>query len=100
MYRILQILSDAEVAECRRIAAEAQFVDGRASNPHSSAKHNEQAVSKQASELLQQALTRSDEFIQFALPVAIAPPMLARYKPGMNYGAHADSAFIPLPGAI
>jgi PKHD-type hydroxylase len=29
----------------------------------------------------------------------MAPPMMARYKPGMEYGAHADSAFIPLPGA-
>jgi PKHD-type hydroxylase len=100
MYRILQILTDAEVAECRRIAADAHFVDGRTSNPHSSAKHNEQTTSKEASELLKEALTRSSDFMQFALPVAIALPMLARYKPGMNYGAHADSAFIPLPGGI
>ena len=30
---------------------------------------------------------------------AMAPPMMTRYKPGMKYGAHADAAFIQLPGA-
>jgi PKHD-type hydroxylase len=103
MYRILQVLTDAEIAECRRIAAEAKFVDGKISNPQSTAKKNEQlhepAAYKQSSELLKQALTRSPGFIEFAFPVAMAPPMMARYKPGMEYGAHADSAFIPLPGA-
>ena len=103
MYRILQILTDAEIAECRAIAADAPFVDGKISNPQSLAKKNEQlhepAAYKKSSELLKQALTRSPEFIEFALPVAMAAPMMARYGPGMEYGAHADSAFIPLPGA-
>ena len=42
MYRVLQILTPDEVAECRRIAAAAPFVDGRISNPHNKAKQNEQ----------------------------------------------------------
>ena len=42
MYRILQVLTDAEIAECRAIAAKAQFVDGKISNPQSMAKKNEQ----------------------------------------------------------
>jgi PKHD-type hydroxylase len=42
MCRILQLLTDAEIAECRRIAAAAQFVDGRITNPHMQAKQNEQ----------------------------------------------------------
>ena len=36
---------------------------------------------------------------EFAFPVAIAPPMMTRYKPGMKIGVHADAAFIQLPGA-
>jgi PKHD-type hydroxylase len=103
MYRILQILDEAEIQELRRIAASAQFIDGRISNPHNIAKQNEQlhepAAYKQSSELLKQALTRAPEFLEFAFPVAMAPPMMTRYKPGMKYGAHADAAFIPLPGA-
>ncbi len=42
MYRILPILSDAEISECKRIAASTPFVDGRISNPHNTAKQNEQ----------------------------------------------------------
>jgi len=101
MYRILKLLTDAEVAECRRIAAEAPFVDGRISNPHNKAKINEQLHDPQAyqksSQLLLSAFGRSEEFREFAFPVAIAPPLITRYHPGMRYGAHADAAFIPLP---
>lgn len=101
MYRVLPILTDAEVAECRRIASAAPFVDGRISNPHNKAKQNEQlhdqAAYQKSSQLLQQAYARSQEFHEFAFPVRIAPPMMTRYKPGMKYGAHADSAFIQLP---
>jgi PKHD-type hydroxylase len=103
MYRVLPILTDAEIAECRRIAAATPFVDGRISNPHNTAKQNEQlhdpAAYQKSSDILKQAMTRTPEFIEFAFPVAMAPPMMTRYKPGMKYGAHADAAFIQLPGA-
>jgi PKHD-type hydroxylase len=103
MYRILKILSDAEIAECRRIAASTPFVDGRITNPHNTAKQNEQLHDPQAyqksSELLKGALARSTEFMEFAFPVLLAPPLITRYKPGMKYGAHADAAFLQLPGA-
>ena len=102
MYRILNILTDAEVGECRRIAANAPFVDGRITNPHNKTKVNEQLHDPQAyqksSQLLMQAFGRSDEFREFAFPVLIAPPLITRYHPGMHYGAHADAAFIQLPG--
>src|SRR5690349_11395269 len=103
MYRLLEILTPQEVAQCREIAASAPFLDGRISNPHNKAKQNEQlhdqAAYQKSSELLRQALLRSPEFMEFAFPVALAPPMMTRYKPGMKYGAHADAAFIALPGA-
>jgi len=103
MYRVLQILTDAEIAECRRIAAAAPFVDGRITNPHMTAKQNEQlhdaGTYQQSSELIRGAMLRSPEFMEFAFPVSMAPPMMTRYKPGMKYGAHADAAFIQLPGA-
>jgi PKHD-type hydroxylase len=102
MYRILQLLTDNEVAECRRIAAEAPFVDGRITNPHNKTKINEQLHDPQAyqksSQLLLQAFGRSEEFREFAFPALIAPPLVTRYQPGMRYGAHADSAYIQLQG--
>ena len=103
MYRILPVLTPEEIAECKRIAASAQFVDGRLSNPHAVAKQNlqlhEPDAYKTSSQLLQKALSRSQEFHEFAFPVAMAPPMMTKYDPGMRYGAHADAAFIKLPGA-
>src|SRR4029078_1402480 len=101
MYRILQLLTDAEVAECRKIAASAPFVDGRITNPHNTTKQNEQLHDAQAyqksSQLLLQAFKRSEEFREFAFPVVIAPPLITRYKRGMKYGSDADAAYMQLP---
>lgn len=100
MYRILPLLNADEVAECRRIAAQTQFIDGRASNPHNKAKNNQQlhdpAAGQVSSQLMLKAFARSDEFREFAFPAKIAPPLLTKYKPGQYYGAHADAAFLNL----
>ena len=104
MYKIVEVLTRAEIDECRRIADQAPFTHGRFSNPHNQAKDNEQlhepGAYKESAKLLQAALMRSEEFINFAFPVAIAPPMITRYRPGHKYGAHADTAFLRLPGGI
>lgn len=103
MYRIVPVLTPEEIEQCRRIAASAPFIDGRITNPHNKAKRNQQlhdqSAYQQSSQLLQKALSRSREFHEFAFPVAMAPPMMTRYQPEMHYGAHADAAFIQLPGA-
>ena len=104
MYRVLQILTDAEVAECRKIAASTPFVDGRITNPHNTAKQNEQLHDPSAyqEELAAAAARRSAAARSSASSPSrslIAPPLMTRYKPGMKYGAHADAAFIQLPGA-
>jgi PKHD-type hydroxylase len=104
MYRVLQILTPEEVAECRAIAASSPFMDGRISNPHNTAKQNEQLHDQQgyqkSAQLLHAALTRTPEVIEFAFPVKIAPPLITRYKPGMKYGAHTDAAFLQLPNLM
>jgi PKHD-type hydroxylase len=103
MFKMMPILDKKEVEELRKFAASAPFVDGRISNPHNKAKQNEQlhdpAAYQSSSKVLLQALMRSEEFRDFAMPVMAAPPMMTRYTPGMRYGAHADAAFIQLPGA-
>jgi PKHD-type hydroxylase len=103
MYRVLHLLTDPEVEECRKIAAAAPFVHGRITNPHNKAKQNEQLHEPQAyqksSQMLLQAFGRSEEFREFAFPTLIAPPLITRYLPGMHYGAHSDAAFIQLPGS-
>src|SRR5436190_2612361 len=104
MYRILPLLNSSEVGECRRIAAETQFVDGRATNPHNKAKNNQQlhdpAASQASAQIMLKAFDRSEEFREFAFPQMIAPPLLTKYQPGQYYGAHADAAFITLGNHI
>lgn len=101
MYRVLPILTPEEVDECRKIASSAPFVDGRFTNPHNTAKENEQlhdtAAYQRSAQLLHRALVRSDELREFAFPVQIAAPLITRYKPGMRYGAHTDAAYLQLP---
>lgn len=104
MYRILPLLNDSEIAECKRIAANTQFIDGRATNPHNKAKNNQQlhdaAAAQASAQIILKAFGRSAEFREFAFPDLIAPPLLTKYQPGHHYGAHADAAFINLPNAV
>ena len=100
MFKQLNLLDQAQVNQLKQIAEKAQFVDGKISNPHSKVKNNLQLHDvegyKQSSEILLDALMANREF---AFPEQVAPPLITRYKPGMNYGLHADSAIIPLPDA-
>lgn len=102
MYKIVEVLTRDEVDECRKVAQRATFAHGRISNPHNQAKDNEQlhepAAYQESAKLLHSALMRTEDFINFAFPVAMAPPMITRYQPGHKYGAHADTAFLRLPG--
>ncbi len=100
MYRILPLLNSEEIAECRRIADSTNFIDGRVSNPHNKAKNNQQlhdpAAGQASAQIMLKAFARSEEFVEFAFPDKIAPPLLTKYQPGQYYGAHADAAFINL----
>lgn len=93
------VLGPHEVARLTAIAAEAKFVDGRMSNPANETKQNQQLdlqspLYQESSQLVAAALMRSREFRDYAFPKIIAPPLLARYEPGMKYGAHYDAAFM------
>jgi len=99
--KIKNLLSTADIARLMELARELNFVDGRVSNPANLTKDNLQVDPRDAKyaesvQLLQDAILRSREFADFALPRRIAPPLLCRYEPGMKYGAHADSALIQL----
>ncbi|MEA3001715.1 MAG: PKHD-type hydroxylase [Sphingomonadales bacterium] len=90
------LLTPPQVEALRQLAARSQFQDGRGSNPHSSVKNNLQLYDKDAADGLARALYANEDFVNFALPVILAPPMLSRYVPGMAYGDHADAAYLPI----
>lgn len=98
---IPDILTPEETTRLRQIAASGRFADGRLSSPHSKVKNNLQIdhadpAFAESSHIMASALQRNEAFRNFAYPRTFAPPMLAKYVPGMNYGVHADSAFMPI----
>ncbi len=100
MYRLFQLLDADQVARLVEIARGAKWVDGRASNPTNTGKNNQQIdrgkARDESGRLLAEALKASVAFTEVALPVAVAPPLLSRYSPGMSYAIHGDNAFIHL----
>ena len=95
-------LTPAEVARLVALSQKLKFVEGRLSNPANTTKNNMQADVAdpgyaEAAQTVLAAFERSRLFRDFAMPKKIAPPMLSRYEPGMQYGAHADSAFMSVP---
>lgn len=96
---IPDVLTIEEVEQLRTIAQSASFVDGRLSSPHSTVKDNLQVDHadqgyQASSRIMAQALQRNEAFRNFAFPALMAPPLLARYEPGMKYGVHSDSALM------
>jgi PKHD-type hydroxylase len=100
MYRLFQLLDAGQLARLTAIADAAAWEDGRKTNPTNAGKNNRQikagAERDESGQLLAQALKSNFEFNEFALPVALAPPLLSRYSVGMGYALHADNAFIHL----
>jgi PKHD-type hydroxylase len=99
LMKIKNLLSAAELERLMALSGEIQFVDGRASNPANLSKNNLQADPRDAHyaesvRIVNAAFVRSREFMSFALPKRVAPPLMCRYTPGMKYGAHADAALI------
>ena len=97
--RISNLLTAAEAARLVALSRELRFVDGRVSNPANTTKDNLQVdyadpKYNESVQIVSAAFARSREFVDFAMPKRIAPPLLCRYEPGMKYGGHADSALI------
>ena len=64
MYKIIDILNPQQIAQIKDIAGRAKFVDGRITNPHNTAKKNEQlhdpTAYQQSAQILHNALSAMD----------------------------------------
>ena len=99
--KVKNLLTATEIARLVALSRELRFVEGRVSNPANLTKDNLQADHTdprytESVQIVNAALARSREFMDFALPKQVAPPLLCRYEPGMKYGGHADAALIQL----
>ncbi|WP_417592205.1 Fe2+-dependent dioxygenase [Parasphingorhabdus sp.] len=105
MLKIENVLSAAEVDQCRAIIDEGPWVDGNETSGHQSAlaKKNEQIAqgsdaANKASALVMAALGRTPEFVAAALPLKVYMPMFNRYAGGQTFGNHVDNAIRQVRG--
>ncbi len=96
------LLSEGELSELAAMAARMSFLDGRGSNTGFAEKLNLQAdpqnkEAQDAAKVVSGGFMRSRQFLDFAFPRRLLPPMVARYTPGMKYGPHADAALLATP---
>ena len=105
LLQIPDVLTREQVAEARRLLGAADWVDGRVTAGHQSAraKHNMQIpedhpASRQLGDMILTALQHNPLFISAALPLRVFPPLFNRYQGGESFGNHVDNAIRTVPG--
>jgi len=106
LLHVPNVLTTEQVAECRRQLDAADWVDGRVTAGHQSAKAKDNAqlpedspVARQLQHLVLTALERHPLFVAGALPLKIFPPLFNRYASGQSFGNHVDNAMRKLRNA-
>lgn len=99
MLHVPEVLSPAQVSECREILAAAEWIDGKATTGVQSAqaKRNWQLPEgapalERLREIVTAALMTNPLFFSAALPHRILPPYINRYEGGGYFGNHVDNA--------
>lgn len=99
MIAVPGLLGADELARCRTLMAQADWIDGNVTSGHQSAlaKRNRQieedsAEAKQLGGIILDALGRTPLFIAAALPLKVFPPLFNRYEPGDGFETHVDNA--------
>jgi PKHD-type hydroxylase len=103
--QIPDVLSVEQVAHARRLLDAADWVDGRVTAGHQSArvKNNVQlpedhSVARELGDLVLTALQGNALFVAAALPLRVFPPLFNRYSGGQAFGNHVDNSIRQLPG--
>jgi len=99
------VLTSEQVAEARRVLDQAEWVDGKVTAGHQSAraKDNMQLpenhpAARQLGETILTALGQNPLFVSAALPARVFPPLFNRYQGGQSFGTHVDNAIRQVSG--
>ena len=99
------MLTSEQVAEARQILDQAEWVDGKVTAGHQSArtKDNMQLpenhpAARQLGETILTALGQNPLFVSAALPARVFPPLFNRYQGGQSFGTHVDNAIRQVSG--
>jgi len=102
---IAGVLGPEEVTELRSVLDREEWVDGRVTAGHQSArsKDNQQLpegsrTARELGERIVGALQKSALFMTAALPLRVFPPLFNRYSGGQSFGTHVDNAVRQVPG--
>jgi PKHD-type hydroxylase len=105
LLQIPEVLSAEQVAGCRQLLEKNNWVDGRITAGHQSARakdnlqlpeDNEDA--RKLGDTILAALEKSPLFMAAALPLKVFPPLFNRYQEGQSFGNHVDNAFRQVTG--
>ncbi len=102
---IPDVLTPEQVAHARQILDNTEWVDGKVTAGHQSAKAKDNMqipeghpAARELGEMILGALSRSPLFLSAALPLRIFPPLFNRYTGGQSFGTHVDNAIRQIPG--
>jgi PKHD-type hydroxylase len=105
LLQIPEVLNAEQVAACRRLLETSNWIDGRVTAGHQSArtKDNQQLpedheYAKQLGDTILVALENSPLFMAAALPLKVFPPLFNRYTEGQSFGNHVDNAIRQVTG--
>jgi PKHD-type hydroxylase len=105
LIQVPDVLTAEQVAHARRLLESAEWVDGKVTAGHQSAraKDNRQLpeghpVGRELGEMIVQALQRNPLFIAAALPLHVFPPLFNSYSGGQSFGSHVDNSVRQVPG--
>src|ERR1044072_835424 len=105
LLQIPEVLTGEQLLQCRNMLEESEWIDGRATAGHQSAraKDNTQLpedseAAKQIGALILSALERNALFMAAARPLKVFPPLFNRYQSGQAFGNHVDNAIRQING--
>jgi PKHD-type hydroxylase len=105
LLQIPDVLTAEQVAQCRQMLDQAEWIDGRVTAGYQSARAKDNLqlpedhpVARQLGDLVLAALERNSLFLAAALPLRVFPPLFNRYQGGQSFGTHVDNAIRQVTG--
>lgn len=105
LLQIPEVLSAEQILGGRKVLESNDWVDGRITAGHQSARAKDNLQlpedNEDAQELgntILQALQNNPLFMAAALPLKVFPPLFNRYQEGHSFGNHVDNAIRQVPG--
>ena len=105
LLQIPDVLTGEQLANARRTIMEAEWVDGRVTAGHQSARAKtnlqlpeDSPAARHVGDVIVTALQRNPLFLSAALPLRVFPPLFNRYEGGQSFGNHVDNAIRQVTG--